>query len=105
MNLRATCTVATLVLPVTVEWTFNQTVVTSMTYNTGSTLQLELSVNDIDLNSGGVYTCKANYENGTETDDTSVTVLGKERRKRERGERERAMHIDSGGMVILYMYI
>ena len=105
MNLRATCTVATLVLPVTVQWTFNQTVVTSMDYSTGSTHQLELSIDNVNLTNGGVYTCRANYENGTESDDTSVTIFGKERRKRERGERERAMHIDSGGMVILYMYM
>ena len=77
MNLRVTCTVTTVVLPVTVQWILGQTVVTSMNYSTGSTHQLELSIDNVNLTNGGVYTCKAFHEYGDVTGNTSVTVTGK----------------------------
>ena len=77
MNLRVTCTVTTVVLPVTVQWILGQTVVTSMNYSTGSTHQLELSVDNVNLTNGGVYTCRASHEHGAGMGNTDAVIFGK----------------------------
>ena len=77
MTLRVNCTVTTVFLPITVQWTFNQTVVTSMNYSTGSTHQLELSVDNVNLTNGGVYTCRASHEHGAGMRNTNAVIFGK----------------------------
>ena len=74
MNLRVNCTVTTVFPAVTVQWILGQTVVTSMNYSTGSTHQLELSVDNVNVTNGGVYTCRASHDYGAGMSNTNVTV-------------------------------
>ena len=77
MNLRVNCTVTTVLQDVIVLWFFGNTVFGSEPYNTGSTHQLELSIDNVNLTNGGVYTCRAFYDYGEVTGSTDVVVFGK----------------------------
>ena len=77
MNLRVNCTVTTVLPNVTVLWFFRNTFFAFEPYSTGSTHQLELSIDNVNLTNGGVYTCSAAHEYGQVTGNTSVTVTGK----------------------------
>ena len=77
MNLRVNCTVTTVVLPVTVAWFLGNSIIIAVVYSTGSTYQLELPIDNVNLNNGGVYTCRAFHDYGGGMGNTSVTVTGK----------------------------
>ena len=77
MNLRVNCTVTTVLPDAYVAWLLGNSFVKAMIYNIASTYQLELSIDNVNLTNGGVYTCKAFHEYGDVTGNTSVTVTGK----------------------------
>ena len=77
MDLRVNCNVTTVLPNAYVAWLFGNTFVKAMIYNIASTYQLELSIDNVNLNNSGVYTCKVFHEYGDVTGNTSVTVTGK----------------------------
>ena len=74
MNLRVNCTVTTVLPDVIVLWFFQNTFFAFEPYSTGSTHKLELSIDNVNLTNGGVYTCRAAHDYGAGMGNTSVTV-------------------------------